>query len=158
MKKGEIVLFLLVAFLASGCSKKEDAPKPNDPHVAGVWSGNGTDDAIGYYNIGIDLTQSNDSAAGTFTMAGSVATIKGNVIMDFGPVGTGNVRSLALDRKTWTVADPANANRVCIATMTLTPHTGQTNNTFMKFSYQVTDCAGGTWFGGANLTKMAGTN
>lgn len=144
--------------MAAGCRKKEDAPPPNFPHAAGVWNGTGTDDAIGFFNIAMDLTQSAESAAGTFTMAGGVATVKGNVLTAFGQVSTTNVSSLTLARTTWTVSDPANAGRVCAATLTLTPYTGQLSSTFMSFHYTVTDCQGGTWFGGANLHKIAGTN
>ena len=158
VKRGVLLLVAGATFALAACSKKEDAPPPNYPHVSGMWTGNGTDDAIGYFNAGIDMTQSAESAAGTFTLAGSVATIKGNVAIAFGQVSQTNMNSFTLTRTTWTVADPANANRVCAATLTLVPHTGQISNTYMAAHYTMTDCQGGTWQGGLNLTKMARTN
>lgn len=159
MKNSRMILFLLSAFIFTvGCSKKEDAPAPNAPHVGGMWTGTGTDDAIGYYTIGLNIDQSADSAAGTFTINGTVATIQGNVAMQFGNIGGNNINSFTLTRSTWTVNDPANANRVCSGTLTLNPHTGQTSSSYMAFHYNVTDCAGGTWQGGANLTKMIRNN
>lgn len=156
MKK--LLLIGILGLLTTACSKKEDAPKPYTPHVAGSWAGNGTDDAIGFYNLGVDITQSNDSAAGDFTMAGGVATIKGNISIVVGPQGGNNVQKLELTRVTWTVPDPAQANRVCPATMTVKPGSTFMTGSSVVFSYAVTDCQGGTWFGGANLHKVAGTN
>ncbi len=159
MKKGEIILILLIGVIFSGCQKKkEDAPPPNYPHVEGTWNGNGTDDAIGYFNLAADITQSNDQAAGQFTMAGTVATIKGDINIVFGPQGGNNVRTLTLTRNTWTVNDPANVGRVCAATMTLTPNTASITGSFTSFHYTVTDCQGGVWQGGANMTKMTRGN
>jgi len=153
------VLLLAVATLATvGCSKKEDAPKPYYPHVAGSWSGNGTDDAIGYFNFGVDMTQSSDQAAGTFTMTGGVATVKGDFSVVFGPQGGNNVRSLTLTRQTWTVNDPTNANRVCAGTLTVRSGSTFITGSAVSFYYTMTDCQGGTWTGGANLHKDAGTN
>lgn len=156
MKK--LSLLLLGLTLTIGCSKKEDAPAPNNPHVAGVWSGNGTDDAIGYYNITATLVQSGNQASGTFTMAGTVATINGNISMSFGAIGGANMGAISLQRTTWTVGSPSNANRVCLATLTITPGTGSISNTATAFHYSMTDCQSGTWNGGANMQKTAGTN
>ncbi len=156
MKK--LLLIAILGLLTTACSKKEDAPKPYTPHIAGSWAGNGTDDAIGYYNLGADITQSNDSGAGDFTMAGGVATIKGNISIVVGPQGGNNLQQLNLTRVTWTVNDPANANRVCAATMTVKPGSTFMTGSAVSFMYTMTDCQGGTWTGGANLHKVAGTN
>jgi hypothetical protein len=156
MNLKRFAVLLAVAVMAAGCSKKEDAPKPQDPHVAGMWSGNGTDDAIGYYNIGITLTQTEDSAAGTFNIASNVATETGNVMMSIGPLNGNNMQTLTLTRTAWTTTSTTDG-RICQATMRLTTPTFITN-THMQFSYQVTDCQGGVWNGGANLSKIAGTN
>ncbi len=156
MKK--LLMILAIGFLATGCSKKEDAPQAQTPHVAGTWAGSGTDDAIGYFDLSADLTQSGGSASGTFVMAGSVATINGNLALAIGPAGGNNVQSLALTRTTWTVADPKNAGRVCAATMTVRPGTTFMTNAAVSFMYTMTDCQGGTWTGGANMKKIAGTN
>lgn len=149
---------LTLAALATGCSKKEDAPKPYTPHIAGSWSGNGTDDAVGYYNIAVDLVQSGDSASGDFTMAGAVATIKGTVSVVIGPQGGNNLQQLVFTPTSATVNDPANANRVCSAAMTVRPGSTYMLSGSTVFSYTVSDCQGGTWGGGANLKKIAGTN
>lgn len=158
MKNSRMILFLLVAFLAVGCSKKEDAPPPSYPHVSGSWAGNGTDDAIGYYTLGVDMTQSGDQAAGHFTMTGGVATIKGDFNVIFGPEGKGNVKTLTMTRQTWTINDPANANRVCAGTLTLVPYTSTINGSFVSFGYTMSDCVSGTWNGGANLSKITRGN
>ncbi len=159
MNRFRIVLLLAVATLATvGCQKKEDAPPPYYPHVSGTWSGNGTDDAIGFFNFGVDMTQSGDSAAGTFTMTGGVADVKGDFAVRFGPQGGNNVQSLTLTRSTWTVTDPANANRLCAATLTVKSGSTFITGSNVSFHYSMTDCQGGTWFGGANLHKVAGTN
>jgi len=60
-------LLLISALALVGCNRHEDAPAPYVPHVAGQWAGNGTDDAIGYYNWSVVLAQSNSTASGTFT-------------------------------------------------------------------------------------------
>lgn len=156
--KTKLLLIVALGLMTIGCSKKEDAPKPQTPHVAGSWSGNGSDDAVGYFDIVADITQSGDSAAGDFTMTGGVATIKGTIILVVGPYGTGNVQSLTLTRKTWNVADPSNANRVCAADLTLVPGTATMSGSQVSFHYKFTDCQGGTWYGGSNLSKIAGTN
>jgi hypothetical protein len=151
-------LILALGILATGCSKKEDAPPPNNPHVAGSWVGNGTDDAIGYYNLAVDLTQSGNSASGTFDMEGGAASVKGNVLMTFGAMVGNNLQSMGLTRTKWTVADPSNSNRVCSATLTVNPGSTFITDTAVSFGYTMTDCQGGTWSGGANLHKIAGTN
>jgi hypothetical protein len=156
--KNKAFLIVLLGLFTAACSKKEDAPPPYTPHVAGSWTGNGTDDAIGYYNISADLAQSNSSASGDFTMSGPVATIKGTISIVLGPQGGNNLQQLTMTRVTWTVNDPANTNRVCAATMTVQPGSTYFLSGSTVFSYSVTDCQGGTWSGGANLHKIAGTN
>lgn len=156
MKK--ILMIFVMGLLATGCSKKEDAPKPYTPHVAGSWSGNGTDDAVGYYDIAVDLTQSGDSASGDFTMAGGAAVVKGTVSIVVGPQGGNNLQKLEFTRVTWTVADPANAGRICPSVMTVRPGSTYMTGSSVSFHYSVTDCQGGTWGGGANMKKIAGTN
>lgn len=156
MKK--LLLILVLGLLSVGCNRKEDKPSPRSPHVAGVWQGNGTDDAIGYYNLSVDMGQSQDSAAGTFTMVGDVATVTGDFYVSFGPAGGNNVRTLTLTRQNWTVADPANANRVCAGTLTVRGGSTYITDSALSFHYTMTDCQGGTWNGGANLRKSAGTN
>lgn len=153
-----LAFLLPLVLLASACSKKEDAPPAQVPHVAGTWSGNGTDDAIGFFNVSMDITQSGDSAAGTFTMAGSAATITGDVSIALGPQGGNNLQALSFARKSWTVADPANAGRVCAAAMIVQPNVNAMTGSAVSFRYSMTDCQGGTWAGGANLHKIAGTN
>ena len=153
------VLLLAVATLATvGCSKKEDAPKPSYPHVAGVWSGSGTDDAIGYFSFGVDMIQSNDQGVGSFTMSSAIGTVKGDFSVIFGPQGGNNVKSLTLTRKTWNIPDPQYQNRVCAGTLTVTPGSTFITGSAVSFHYKMTDCQGGTWDGGANLHKDAGTN
>ena len=154
----KIILIGILGLASTACSKKEDAPKPYTPHVAGSWAGNGTDDAVGYFNLGVDLTQSNDSAAGDFTMVGGVATIKGTISIVVGPQGGNNLQKLDLTRVTWTVNDPANAGRVCAATMSVRPGSTFMTGSAVSFFYSVTDCQGGIWTGGANMHKIAGTN
>lgn len=157
--KLRILLLLAVATLATvGCSKKEDAPKPSYPHVDGLWTGNGTDDAIGFFNFSVDMIQSNDQGVGTFTMAGGVATVKGDFSVIFGPQGGNNVKALTLTRKTWTVTDPANANRVCAGTLEVMPGSTFITGSAVSFHYKMTDCQGGTWDGGANLKKEIARN
>lgn len=146
--------FCLVAL--SACHKKEDAPGPSVPHVAGNWVGTGTDDAIGYFNISMDLTQSDRSAAGTFTMSGTVATVTGNVTMNVGAQGGSNLTGLVLTRVHWTLNDPTNANRLCAGELTALP--SSMTSGAVNFHYSMSDCQTGTWNGGANLTKQAGTN
>ncbi len=153
-----ILVLGLLGLLTSACQKKEDAPKPYTPHVAGSWAGNGTDDAIGFYNISTDISQSGDSASGDFTMVGGAATIKGTISIIIGPQGGNNLQQLNMTRVTWTVNDPSNAGRVCAATMTVKPGSTYFLTNSTVFSYSVTDCQGGLWFGGASLKKIAGTN
>ena len=149
---------LLILLAICACSKKEDAPKDTTPHVSGSWSGNGTDDAIGYYNVSMDLTQSGGTAAGTFTMAGGVATVQGNVTLAVGPQAPNNLQSLKLTRVSWTVADPVNANRLCVGDLTVRRASTSMTSGAIVFHYTMTDCQGGVWDGGANLTKQMGTN
>lgn len=156
MKK--LLLIGILGLLTTACSKKEDAPKPYTPHISGSWAGNGTDDAVGYYNIGVDLVQSGDSAAGTFTMVGGVATIKGTVSVVIGPQGGNNLQQMIFTPTSSTVNDPNLAGRVCSAPMTVRPGSTYMLGGSTVFSYTVSDCQGGTWGGGANLKKIAGTN
>jgi hypothetical protein len=149
---------LIVALALCACQKKEDAPAPNVPHVAGAWAGTGTDDAIGFYNLSMDLTQSGGSAAGSFTMTGGVATVTGNVFLAIGPQGGNNLQALRLTRIGWTVNDPANAGRLCTGDLTVRAGSTAMTSSAISFQYTVTDCAGGLWTGGATLTKRAGTN
>jgi len=143
MKK---VLFLAcLAFI--GCSKKEDAPAPYVPHVAGMWSGTGTDDAIGYYNWSVTLAQSNSTAAGTYTTSGGYGTTSGNIYLSFGPEGVRNLTTLTMTRT---------GGSICSGTTTINTHATLTSSDLV-FSYIVTDCRG-TNIGGANLHKIAGTN
>lgn len=159
MKKNTILALALMGALLSACNKKEDAPAPNNPHVAGAWTGNGTDDAIGFYNLSVNLTQSGNSASGSFTMAGAVATVSGEILVSFGALNGGNnLESMALTRKQWTVPDPQNANRVCAATLTVKPGSTFITSSAVSFFYTMSDCQGNTWGGGANLHKVAGTN
>jgi len=141
--------------ILTACDKREDNPKPSSPHVAGSWVGTGTDDAIGFYNISMDLTQSGESASGTFTMAGDVGTVTGSLSMGIAPQTANNMR-LTLSREHWTLTDPANSSRLCIGTLTAKP-SSITSGT-LSFFYTMTDCQGGTWTGGANAKKTVGTN
>jgi hypothetical protein len=152
----KILLVLSLAALATGCSKKDDTPAPQTPHVAGVWSGTGTDDAIGFYNITMTLTQSGNQASGTFATSSGFATTSGNVTLTVGPAGGNNVQKLALTRTQWSPTAPA-PSRTCAGTMMLSTPTFMTASS-ITFSYTITDCQGGSWNGGANLTKTAGTN
>ena len=156
MKK--LLILLGLAFLSSACSKKEDQPAAQVPHVGGSWSGTGTDDAIGFYNLSVDLTQSGDSAAGSFTMAGAAATVKGTITLMVARQGGNNLQAMNLARATWTVADPQNAGRLCAGTLTVQPNSTFMTDSAVSFAYSFTDCQGGTWGGGANLHKIAGTN
>lgn len=158
MSRLGVLLLVVATFATVGCSKKEDAPKPYYPHVSGSWTGNGTDDAIGYFNFGVDMTQSNDMAAGSFTMTGDVATVKGDFRVVFGPQGGNNVKELVLTRKEWTVSDPTNANRVCAGDLTVRAGSTFITGSNVSFHYTMTDCQGGTWTGGANLRKTVATN
>lgn len=155
MKK--LLLIAVLGFLTTACSKKEDAPKPYTPHVAGTWVGNGTDDAIGFYNLAVDLTQSGDSASGNFTMAGAV-TIKGTVSVVIGPQGGNNLQQMIFTPTSSTVNDPALAGRVCSAPMTVRPGSTYMLSGSTVFGYTVSDCQGGTWGGGANMKKTIASN
>ena len=143
MKK--IALLVCLAFI--GCSHKEDTPAPSVPHVAGMWSGNGTDDAIGYYNWAINIDQSNSDAAGTFDTSGGYGTTHGNISLCFGPQGNGNLTFLTMTRT---------AGTICSGTAALNGIASITSSD-ISFRYTVTDCRG-TNTGGANLHKIAGTN
>lgn len=148
-------IYLLAVLAVVGCNRHEDRPAQNVPHVAGQWVGTGTDDAIGFFNIEMTLTQSNTSAVGTYTMVGAVATIHGDARLDISPYGGTNLR-ITLVRTNWTVNDPANSNRVCNASLVSSP--ASITNGATSFHYTMSDCQGGTWIGGATLTKSAGTN
>jgi len=141
----KIALLICLAFI--GCSHKEDAPAPYVPHVAGMWSGNGSDDAIGYYNWAINIDQSNSDAAGTFDTSSTYGTSHGNISLVFGPQGNGNLTGLTMTRTSGTI---------CLGTATLN-RPATITSTDISFSYTVTDCRG-TNTGGANLHKIAGTN
>lgn len=127
-----------------GCSKKEDAPPPYTPHVAGQWAGTGTDDAIGYYNWSVTLTQAGNSAAGTYDTSGGYGTTHGDIRLDF---NQGNLYNLTLTRT---------GGSICSGLATLGSAT-TFNSSYLTFSYRVTDCRGVNG-GGANLHKIAGTN
>ena len=142
-----VIIATCAVLIATGCSKKEDAPGPQVPHVAGQWAGNGTDDAIGYYNWSVTLVQSNSSAAGSFNTAGGYGTTSGDIRIDFGTEGPGNVRALTLTRTGGTL---------CTGSATLSG-TATLSSSGLTFGYVVTDCRG-TNYGGANLHKIAGTN
>ncbi len=150
------VLMMIGLFGLCACNKKEDAPAAQVPHVAGSWSGTGTDDAIGFYNLAVTLTQSNGDVAGTFATSSGFASTSGNVSIKVGPAGGNNVQSLAFARTQWSVTAPP-PSRTCAGTMTMTAPTFMTSNS-ISFGYVITDCQGGTWTGGANLHKTAGTN
>jgi hypothetical protein len=134
--------------LTIGCSKKEDAPPPYTPHVAGVWVGTGTDDSIGFYNVSMTITQSGNSAAGSYDTASSLTNTTGNINLQFGPQGGNNVQSITMSR-TW-------STKSCNGTATLSQPTYITGNA-IAFYYTVTDC-NGTNSGGANLHKTIATN
>jgi hypothetical protein len=161
MKRFGVVVIVVASMSFAGCSKKEDAPKPYTPHVAGSWSGNGTDDAIGYFTIGVDMAQSGDSASGTFTMNSAIGSVKGDFMVGIDPQGTAggkNLRSMTMTRRTWNIPDPANQNRVCAATLSLVRGTGMMTSSATEFHYTMTDCQGGTWVGGANMRKDVASN
>lgn len=141
------IIGLCALGLCLGCSKKEDAPPPYYPHVAGYWTGNGTDNAIGYYNWSVNLTQSGSMAAGTYDTSGGYGTTHGDIRIDFGPYGGNNLYALTLTRTGGTI---------CSGYASLAAPTSISNSN-VTFSYNVTDCRG-TNGGGANLHKVAGTN
>jgi hypothetical protein len=91
-------------------------------------------------------------------MTGSVATVNGDIKLSFGPLKGNNLNSLQMTRTTWNVPDPANVTRVCAATMSISPNMTFITDDSVSFHYTMTDCQGGTWYGGANLAKVAGTN
>jgi hypothetical protein len=150
-------LSLLLVLLAVGCSKKEDAPPPYTPHVAGMWVGSGQNDAIGYYTWSMTLTQSGNSAAGTYDTASALTTTHGNVLIQFGPQGGNNVQSLTMTQTTFAPTSPA-PSRTCSGTvMNLSQPTFITGSA-LSFYYNFTDCFGYTAGGGANLHKTIATN
>ncbi|MGH7974835.1 MAG: hypothetical protein ACREBR_04870 [bacterium] len=138
MKK---LIFLLL--LLTACTHKEDAPGTYVPHIAGSWIGNGTDDSIGYYNWSVDLTQSNSSAAGSFTTSGGYGTTSGSIYLT---LDQGNLVGLTMSR----------TSGVCLGTANLSGPVTITN-TDVAFYYTISDCHGVN-SGGANLHKIVGTN
>lgn len=140
MKK--IAFLICLAFI--GCSKKEDAPAQYVPHVAGQWVGTGTDDAIGYYNWSVVLTQSNDTAAGTYTTSSGYGTTSGNIYLNF----NGSIVTVLTMSRT--------GGSVCLGSATQSG-SGTISSSNLTFYYTVTDCRG-TNTGGANLHKIAATN
>lgn len=143
MKK---LLFLMCLALVA-CDRKEDRPADFVPHIAGAWAGTGTDDSIGFYNWSINITQSNDTAAGSFDTSGGYGTTTGSIYLRFGPVGGNNLTVLTMDRT---------GGSVCPGTITMNGATSL-SSTSLSFRYTVVDCRG-TNYGGANLHKVAGTN
>jgi len=135
---------LLICLAFIGCSHKEDAPGPNTPHVAGMWSGNGTDDAIGYYNWAITIDQSGNTAAGTYNTSGGYGTTSGNIYLAF---NGSNLTVLTMTRT---------GGSICGGTAALSGPATITSSD-ISFRYVVTDCRG-TNYGGANLQKFASTN
>lgn len=151
MKTQALILIALVALGA--CKKREHASAPGGPPaVAGSWAGTGTDDAIGFYNVSMDLSQDENTAAGTFTMAGPVANVTGSVSLTF---NGGALQGLQLTRESWTVTNPSHASRLCAATLTVRTDARMAADS-LSFHYTMTDCQGGTWTGGASLSKRAG--
>lgn len=150
------LILLIVAGLSLGaCNKhpdhKDSAGVPI-PHVAGSWSGNGTDDAIGYYDIAVDiLVQDGSSVAGTYTTSSTYGTTSGDFRATINPPNGGhNLTALTMTRTAWT------GSVTCGGSMTLAYANFSTSST-MEFHYKVTDCRG-TNDGGANLKKNVGTN
>lgn len=145
-------LTMAAIILLSACSKKEDAPPLAVPHVAGSWSGNGTDNTIGYYDIQMDLAQSGTDVSGNFTTSSQFGTISGPIRLTINPGAANNLRSVSMTRATFT------GQITCTGTMTLSMPSRITIAS-MSFYYKVTDCHypnGET--GGMNLQKIAGTN
>lgn len=153
MKNATLVL---LALLCVGCNRrKEDAPPLDTPHIAGVWAGTGTDDAVGYYNLQLTLTQSGTTASGNFTMASGLGTVRGTVAL----VDDRNIlRVLTMTRTAVDNASSALADRVCLVDLTTRPNQYLMTGSVTSFSYTMSDCHGGTWGGGATLQKIAGTN
>lgn len=140
-------LLILLGSILIGCSKKEDAPPPYVPHVAGFWAGQGDDNAIGYYNWSVTLVQAGTSAAGTYDTSGGYGTTHGDIRLDFGPQGGNNLWALTMTRTGGTI---------CHGSATLAGSTFITNSR-VSFRYIINDCKGVN-SGGANLQKIAGTN
>lgn len=142
---------ILIAFSLAACNRKEDAPPPHTPHVAGAWSGNGTDNTIGYYEVSMDLFQEGTSVSGTFHTASSYGTSSGEVRMTIQPGGGNNLASVTMTRTTFT------GSITCSGTMTLARPTSMTEGR-VTIPYNVTDCNYPAETGGLNMRKDAGTN
>lgn len=142
-----ISLFCLALSLCS-CSKKEDAPPPYTPHVAGQWQGTGTDNSIGFYNVSMTLTQAGTAASGTFQTSSTAFTTQGDIRMLIGPVGGNNLSYVSLVRTSYVHS--------CAGSMTLSQPTFITDNAVSLY-YTLVDC-NGTSTGGMSLKKIAGTN
>lgn len=148
-------LILLLPLLLCSCHKKDKRiENPLVTSSGGVWTGTGTDDAIGFYNISMNLLQDENTASGSFTLVSDVATIKGDVYIVFNGSA---VQSLKMRRNTWNVAEAKNANRVCTGDLTARADTKMNSNS-MVFTYTMSDCQTGTWSGGTNLHKIASSN
>lgn len=148
MRRLFLVPFIL---LAIGCSKKEDTPPPYVPHVAGTWTGSGTDNTIGYFDWTVDLVQSGTSASGDFHTSSSFGTTNGTIALEIAPGGGMNLTKLTMSRTGYS------GSVTCTGSMSLSQRSTVTDGS-MSFNYTVSDCHYPLETGGANLKKIAGTN
>lgn len=147
-------LFVLLSFglLTTACSRKDDAPPPNNPHVGGIWIGTGTDDTLGFYNVEFTLTQSGNSAAGSFTISNSLVSMAGNVKIDFGVVSPTNLTNVDFSS---IVCSEKTGATICDTPITLVPNTGHITSNNIGFNYTMNNKS---LNGGASLNKTVGTN
>lgn len=151
MRAKGLLLLLVFGMAITGCKKHEDAPPPYTPHVAGTWSGTGTDNTVGAYNISVTLVQSGGSASGTFTTSSAYGTMSGPISIDINPGMGSNLVKATMSRTTFS------GSIACAGTMTLA-RASNTTDTAMAFYYNVSDCNYPAETGGLNLIKTAGTN